>query len=40
MVWEGDIMHAIGSGLFSIFFCGCKLPKSFHIFISSAKVGI
>lgn len=26
--------------LFSIFFCGCKLPKSFHIGLSAAKVRI
>lgn len=25
---------------FSIFFCGCKLLKSFHIFISAAKISL
>lgn len=34
--WEG--MRSCRNLNFSIFFCGCKPPKSIHIYFSPAKV--
>lgn len=34
------IMHQPEGCSFSIFFCGCKQPKSIHIGFSGAKVAI